>query len=475
MLGIFVVPTQFCRELAFSRGSSSVISRSKYFAFLPARQTSMTRPSTPDRIGKYPLLRELGHGATSRVFLGRDPFADRDVAIKVMHKDPATDALTRNRFDRVFLNEASLVGKLTHPNIIGIYDADVNIEFSYIVMEYVDGRTLEPYCQVADLLPLERVVEISFKCGLALDFANRSGIIHRDIKPANILVGNNGDIKITDFGVALQHDSEFTQLEGVGSPLYMSPEQAQDHVLTHQTDIYSLGVVMYRLLTGKAPFFASNSTSLLYQIVNMSPTAPSVHRTGLPADLDRIVLKALARNLNDRYQTWEEFCADLARTNRNLALQADSISDTEKFGAIKAVPFFREFAHLDVWEMVRIAAFRRLGPRETVVREGQTCESFFLIAEGGARVTSAGRALTVLGNGDCFGEIPYFEDRGKRTSSVVSITPLTIIEVNAEALRQSSDACQKQFNRAFVRILLDRVERLSKVNVQLTEAARSKS
>ncbi len=381
----------------------------------------------------------------------------------------------RHSFDREFLNEASLVGKLIHPNIIGIYDADVESEFSYIVMEYVDGGTLEPYCDVVELLPLERVVEISFKCGLALDFANKSGIIHRDIKPANILMGGNSDIKVTDFGIALQSNAEITQLEGVGSPLYMSPEQAQDHALTHQTDIYSLGVVMYRLLTGKSPFFASNSTSLLYQIVNMAPTPPGVHRAGLPGDLDRIVMKALARSLDDRYQTWEEFSADLARIDKNLALPQDSISDTEKFGAIKAVPFFREFSHLEVWEMVRIAAFRRLGPHETAVREGETCESFYLIAEGEARVTSAGKPLTVLGDGDCFGEIPYFEDRGKRTSSVSSITPLTIIEVNATALRQSSDACQKQFNRAFVRILLDRVERLSKVNAQLTEAARRKS
>jgi tRNA A-37 threonylcarbamoyl transferase component Bud32 len=435
----------------------------------------VTSPSIPGRIGKYPLLRELGRGTTSRVFLGRDPFAGRQVAIKVMHKNPGTDKSDRHRFDRVFLNEASLVGKLTHPNIIGIYDADIESEFSYIAMEYVDGQTLEPYCEVADLLPLERVVEIAFKCGLALDFANRSGIIHRDIKPANILLGNNGDIKITDFGIALQRDAEMTQLDGVGSPMYMSPEQAQDHALTHQTDIYSLGVVMYRLLTGKAPFSASNSTSLLYQVVNMNPPAPSVHRADLPEDLDRIVMKALAKSLDDRYRTWEEFSADLARTNKSLALPAASISDTEKYGAIKAVPFFREFAHLDVWEMVRIAAFRRLGPRETVVGEGETCESFYLIAEGEARVTSGGRALSVLGDGDCFGEIPYFEDRGKRTSSVISSTPLTIIEINATALRQSSDACQKQFNRAFVRILLERVERLSKVNAQLSEAARKNS
>ena len=428
--------------------------------------------SIPERIGKYPIIRELGRGATSRVYLARDPFANRQVAIKVLHKDPETDALMRHRFDRVFMNEASLAGKLTHPNITGIYDADAEQDYTYIVMEYVNGGTLEPYGEVANLLPLDRVVEIAFKCGLALDFANRAGIIHRDIKPANILFGSNGDIKVTDFGIALQRDADMTQLEGVGSPHYMSPEQAEDSPLTHQTDIYSLGVVMYRLLTGKLPFIASNSTSLLYQIVNLEPPPPSVHRAGLPADFDRIVMKAIARKLKDRYQTWEEFSVDLAMTNKTLAVPEASISDTEKFGAIKAVPFFHEFAHLDIWEMVRIAQFRRLAPQEAVVREGETCESFYLIAEGEARVTSGERVLSVLGDGDCFGEIPYFEDRGKRTSSVISITPLTIIEVNATALRQSSDACQKQFNRAFVRILLERVERLSKANAQLSESLR---
>ncbi|MEO8006199.1 MAG: serine/threonine-protein kinase [Betaproteobacteria bacterium] len=429
----------------------------------------------PERIGKYPIIRELGRGATSRVYLARDPFANRQVAIKLLHKDHDTDALMRHRFDRVFMNEASLAGKLTHPNIIGIYDAAAEQDYTYIVMEYVNGGTLEPYGEVAALLPLDRVIEIAFKCGLALDFANRAGIIHRDIKPANILFGSNGDIKVTDFGIALQRDTDMTQLGGVGSPHYMSPEQAEDLPLTHQTDIYSLGVVMYRLLTGKLPFIASNSTSLLYQIVNLEPPPPSVHRAGLPADFDRIVMKALARKLKDRYQTWDEFSADLAMTNKHLAVPEASISDTEKFGAIKAVPFFHEFAHLDIWEMVRIAQFRRLAPREAVVREGETCESFYLIAEGEARVTNGERVLSVLGDGDCFGEIPYFEDRGKRTSSVISITPLTIIEVNATALRQSSDACQKQFNRAFVRILLERVERLSKVNQQLSESLRRKA
>ncbi len=429
-------------------------------------------PPVLTKIGKYPILRELGRGATSLVYLGRDPFAERDVAIKVVHKDPQMDDFTRNRFERIFLNEASLAGRLTHPHIIEIHDADVENESSYIVMEYVDGGTLEDFCEVDTLMPLHRVVELLFKCGLALDFANRQGVIHRDIKPANILLGNNGDIKLSDFGIALLRGSDVTQLEGVGSPMYMSPEQVQDHPLTHQTDIYSLGVVMYRLLTGKLPFVASNNTSLLYQIVNIEPVPLSVHRADVPNDLDRIVMKAIAKNLGQRYQTWNEFARDLARMNEDLSLPMDTITETEKFSAIKAVQFFREFADLEAWEMVRIAAFRRISPSETLVREGETCDSFFLVANGEARVTKAGKAVSVLGDGDCFGEIPYFEDRGLRTSSVISITPMTIIEINATALRQSSDACQKQFNRAFVRILLDRIERLSRANLKMVDGKR---
>ena len=424
------------------------------------------------KIGKYGILRELGRGTSSRVYLGRDAFSDRVVAIKVLHKDPQTDKSTRNRLERIFLNEASLAGQLTHPHIIEIFDADVENELRYIVMEYVDGRTLEHFCKVDTLMPLNSVVELAFKCGLALDFASRKGIIHRDIKPANILLANNGDIKLTDFGIALQDDSEHTLLDVVGTPMYMSPEQIQGHTLTYQTDIYSLGVVMYRLLTGKAPFVASSNTSLAYQVVNQEPDPPGVHRADLPADVDRIVMKAIAKDLNQRYQTWNEFAQDLGQINKDLSLSGETINEAEKFGAIKEVRFFGEFADLEVWEMVRIAAFRRVSPGETMVYEGKSCDSFFLIVSGEARVDKAGESVSVLGDGDCFGEIPYFEDRGVRSSSVVSITPMTAIEVNASALRLSSDACQKQFNRAFVRILLDRIARLSKANLQMVQAMR---
>lgn len=412
----------------------------------------------PAKIGKYPVIRELGRGATSRVYLGHDPFANRDVAIKLVSAEAGVSTDLRRRFRKVFLNEASLVGKLIHPHIMAIYDADVADDFSYIVMEYVDGPTLEHYCGVASLMPVDRVVEVAFKCSLALDFAHRRGVIHRDIKPANILIGSQGDIKVSDFGVALQAEAEHTHLQGVGSPAYMSPEQVQDKALSHQTDIYSLGVVMYQMLAGKLPFVAANKASLLYQILNIDPPPPSTHRTDIPPELDRVVMRALAKDTRDRYQNWGEFSRDLTQTYRHLELPPDSISDTEKFNTIKALPFFRAFRDVEVWETVRIASFRRIQGEKTVIREGDVGESFFVIASGEARVSKVGNPLETLRAGDCFGEILYFEDtRARRVTTITSATPMTVIEIKAQALQNATDACQKQFNQAFMRILIDRL------------------
>ncbi len=412
----------------------------------------------PSKIGKYPVVREIGRGATSRVYLGRDPFADRNVAIKLVNHEAGAETDLRRRFRKVFMNEASLVGKLIHPHIMAIYDADVADAYNYIVMEYVDGPTLEQYCDVSSLLPVERVVEIAFKCSLALEFAHRRGVIHRDIKPANILISAQGDIKISDFGVALQAEAEHTHLQGVGSPSYMSPEQVQDKDLSHQTDIYSLGVVMYQLLTGKLPFIAANKASLLYQIINIEPLPPSTHRTDISPDLDRVVMRALNKDVKNRYQTWGDYSRDLTQTYRHLELPPESTPDTEKFNAIKALPFFRDFRDVEIWETVRIASFRRVQPGKTVIREGDVGESFYIIASGEARVVKAGNLLDTLRAGDCFGEILYFEEtRARRITTISSTTPLALIEIKAAALQKATDACQKQFNQAFLRILIDRL------------------
>ncbi|MEO8157379.1 MAG: serine/threonine-protein kinase [Betaproteobacteria bacterium] len=412
----------------------------------------------PKKIGKYPVTRELGRGGTSRVFLGRDPFANRDVAIKVVSAADGVESDLRRRFHKVFLNEASLVGKLIHPHIMAIFDADAADDHSYIVMEYVDGPTLEHFCNVTNLLPIERIVEIAFKCSLALEFAHRHGIIHRDIKPANILIGAQGDIKISDFGVALHTGGDHTHLQGVGSPAYMSPEQVQDKELSHQTDIYSLGVVMYQLLTGKLPFVAANKASLLYQIMNIEPAPPSTHRTDVLWQLDKVVMRALSKNPGDRYLTWGEFSRELTQTYRHLELPPDSISDTEKFNAIKALAFFSGFRDVEIWETVRIANFRRIQADKIIIREGDIGENFYVIAAGQAKVSKDNNALDNLDAGNCFGEILYFEDtKARRITTISSITSMTVIEIKALALQKASDACQKQFNQAFLRILINRL------------------
>src|SRR5919199_311361 len=259
-------------------------------------------------IGKYPVEREIGSGATSRVYLARDPFADRDVAIKVFLFDKHADAQQERMLHKAFVAEASLAGKLNHPHIVDIYDAVVEPSYSYLVMEYVPGTTLEAHSDVATLLPVSKVVEIIFKCIRALEYAWRHGVIHRDIKPGNVLLSASGETKVSDFGASFQQRiQDTTQITGVGSPAYMSPEQVRIEPLTHQTDIYSLGVTMYRLLTGRLPFTASTQPALTYAILNTEPQRPAKLRPELPGLLDAIVMKAMEKDPKARYESWLEF------------------------------------------------------------------------------------------------------------------------------------------------------------------------
>src|SRR3954464_4420284 len=251
-----------------------------------------------EHIGKYPVVREIGSGATSRVYLARDPFNERDVAVKVFMFDEQADRQTERMMHKAFLAEASLAGKLNHPHIVEIYDAVVEPDHSYLVMEYVPGTTLEAHAGVSSLLPLYKVVEIIFKSIRALEYAFQHGIIHRDIKPGNILLSAQGETKVSDFGASFQHrpGHTTTQIAGIGSPAYMSPEQVCMEPLTQQTDIYSLGVTMYRLLTGRLPYYATTQAAMAHAILHKTPPPPATLRPELPAVLDRIVLKAMAKD-----------------------------------------------------------------------------------------------------------------------------------------------------------------------------------
>jgi serine/threonine protein kinase len=365
----------------------------------------------------------------------------------------------RRRFQRVFMNEAALAGKLSHPHIIAIFDAVTEHEDSYLVMEYVDGRTLEHVCSPESLLPLERIVEIMFKASLALDYAYRHGVIHCDIKPANILIMGDSDIKVTDFGAAYYDAADHTYLTGVGSPAYMSPEQVLEKQVNHQTDIYSLGVVLYQMLAGKLPFQGSNRGSLLYQILNIEAVPPSVHRWGIPPELDRIVLRALAKPLANRYANWIDLSRDLAHVFKHLTLPQESISDTEKFTAVRALSFFEDFRDMEIWEALRVGVWHRFAAGESILKEGDEGNGFFVLTAGEVRVSRAGKILDVLNSGHCFGEILYFQEAlATRTTTIVAHTACIAIEIKARSLKEASDAVQMQFNRAFMRVLVNRIE-----------------
>ena len=413
----------------------------------------------PHQIGKYRILRELGRGATSTVYLAEDAFHRREVAIKVVQPGPETDTELQRRYRRVFMNEASLAGRLSHPHIVSIFDAATDDERSYLVMERVDGGTLEQYATADALLPPSRLMEMMFKASVALDYAHRQGVIHCDIKPANILLTGDTDIKISDFGAAFVGAADHTFLQGVGSPAYMSPEQIQDRQVTHQTDIYSLGVVMYQLLTGRLPFLGSSRGSLVYQIANIEAVPPSTHRRGLTPELDRIVLKAIAKSPDSRYRTWAEFSRDVAHAFRHLSVPTEEVSDTERFTMLRALELFRDFRDVELWEMLRVARWHRHPAGTQILREGEEGASLFVLTAGEAKVSRGGQVLDVLQTGQCFGEIAYFDERrGPRTTTIASSTDSTAVELEANAMRHASEALQMQLNRAFIRVLIGRID-----------------
>ncbi len=422
-----------------------------------------------EQIGKYEVRKKLGEGATSEVYLCHDPFANRDVAVKVVYEERLKDIGDTARLHRkFFVAEASLAGKLQHPHVVQIYDAVVAPKMSYIVMEYVPGGTLEPFCERKKLLPLDKIVEIVFKCTRALGFANRMGITHRDIKPANILLSGATDIKISDFGAALMASSDQTQVSGIGSPAYMSPQQIKDHPLNHQTDIYSLGVVMYQLLTGTLPFTATNNFSMMYRITNTEPPLPSSFRKDIPASVDRIVKKAMEKELERRYRTWEEFSLDLAEAFRSAQRDSRSqeVADSEKFNTLREMPFFSGFSDAELWEVLRISQWEDL-PAGAVLMEDNTEGNFFcILASGEVKVTKKKKLLDILQPGECFGEMAYLSRNGReRTADVSSTSAARIIRIRAEDLDRASDVCRHRFDRAFMSIL---VERLTLANTRLT-------
>src|SRR5919108_2451087 len=232
------------------------------------------------QVGKYDVQKLLGKGATGTVYLAKDTFTGKEVALKTIEPEVFRDPEFGTVYRSQFLNEASLAGKLRHPHIVSILDAVVGEDSGHIAMELVTGGDLAQHCKPGSLLPVSDVLQIGFKCCGALEYAAKEGIVHRDIKPANIMLAGGTEVKIADFGAAVLKKSQVVQTSALGSPYYMSPEQIEgSRQLTFHSDMYSLGVVLYELLTGKKPFLGANLEDLTSRILKFDPVPPSAVRS----------------------------------------------------------------------------------------------------------------------------------------------------------------------------------------------------
>ena len=413
----------------------------------------------PEKIGKYVIINKIGKGSTGMVYLSHDPYYRRDVAIKVYDIEEDSDADRAKVSRKMFFNEAHMVGMLQHPNIMPIYDAGEEDGQYYVVTELIQGaRTLAAYCRPDNLLRVDDVVEIIYKVAKALHYSHGRGVIHRDIKPSNIMLTIDNDVRIIDFGIAIVSDSEVSRIEGIaGSPSYMSPEQVQSEELTPRSDLYSLGAVMYELLTGFRPFRADNLSKLLHQIVYATPPPIHTYRNDLPEELENVVATTMLKEPGKRVSSGAAMAAELTRVHKDLRQKYDSLDNQEHFDVLRTLTFFHEFSHAEIREVLRASDWHEYKDGEDIVKEGEIDDRFYIIVTGKVVVQANGSNLGALSNGDCFGETSYVRG-AKRQASIQADGAVTILRVSSTLMEQVSSACQLRFNKVFLRSLIKRLQ-----------------
>lgn len=447
----------------------------------PASET-LPQGELPAHIGKYKVVRRLGEGATADVYLCHDPFKNQDVAIKQVRAwgDSSRSGDAVKLRDHFFAAEASLAGRLVHPNVVQILDAVFDDDAPYLVMEFVPGQTLKHFCRADRLLPLDQIVEIGFKCAMALGYCFRQGLIHRDVKPANLLSvmdeqGQVVDVKVSDFGSALHLDSDRTQVHRVGSLAYMAPEQLEGNDVDARADMYALGAVLYHLVVGRAPFEAPSQIALMHQIYHQQPKSMTELREGVGPELDAVVLRALAKRPEDRYADWDEFAKAISElVSKQLIPLArfTEVKDSERFSLLRALEFFKDFGDVELWEVVRRARWRRYPIGHHLFKRGQEGSTFHIIALGGVEVVRDGKVVVALGTGTSVGEMAYLApnpDLRKHATDVKVTEVCTTVSFTPQLIGSLSGECQHRFDRAFIKVL---VRRLHAAHEQLAHPRR---
>ena len=406
---------------------------------------------------RFDYLRHLGQGGMAEVYLARDRFHEREVALKIVRASPSAGE-ERKQHEHLWLNEMRLAGRLRHPYILEIYEAGSEDGHSFLVMEFLPGGTLSTFTSPDALLPPSRVADIVFKVSHALEYANTQGLLHRDVKPANVLLAADGTPKISDFGAAYLLGEEHTQVIGVGTLAFMPPEHFEGAEPSVQHDIYATGVMAYNLLSGGFPHKSETQAELINEKLNARPVPLATRRQGLPAALLAAVDLAIHRDRGKRFGSWQAFREALAQAFPDLIAQSATVSESARFEALRRIPFFAGFSETQVWEAVRIGGQRQLEPGTEVIAEGSDDTTLYVVESGDLEVVHKGVRLGRIPTGEAFGEIAFIEGSDRpRSASVRTVTPTEVTTFSSESLKQASGSLQAAFGRAIVKLVVRRL------------------
>jgi len=405
-------------------------------------------------MGRYKIIRKLGQGGSGVVYLARDAYIQRQVALKI------SQGISSQSRKKLFL-EAQSAGRLSHPNILAIYDTGLYKEFCYIIMEYVEGETLKRACRPENLPPLDQCIEIIFKVASALHYAHQRGVIHRDIKPSNIMLDKHGTPKLTDFGIARisKQDPE----KGIwGTPSYMSPEQLKEETTTHQSDIFSLGCVMYELLTGRRAFSGENDFAIIYKITRENPQPIREVRPDLPEIFDKIMRKALAKIPEQRYASCMDLAYDLRVALRGIMLPKGDKKVEDIIDLLCQVPFFHNFTREQIESLGLASSIIKVPEGKVIVTEGDIDDTFYILLNGKVKIRKNGKVIAKIRAGECFGEMAYIAGKA-RVASATAHTNCLLMKISATLMDKAPDAVQLLFFKNFARTLSYRLEKSSAV------------
>lgn len=400
----------------------------------------------PAKIGKYQLLEKLGSGTCGVVYRAYDAILSRDVAIKIskvgtldQHSGKTPGA------QQAFITETLSAGRLTHPNIVSVYDAGIDGPYNYLVMEYVEGVSLKQYGRGQEQLTPHRVVNIIIDVCKAIDFSHQMGIVHRDIKPANIMISRDGSVKLLDFGIAISTAAVEAQGAGrpaLGTPNYSSPEQVTGSELGPRSDIYSLGTVLFEMLTGRQVFEANEVKALFKSILkDPAPLLTSV-RSDLPQELEQVIARCLSKNPSKRFADGAQMALALEEVLDRMAPPDMITPDMAGWmPIISELKFFAAYNERQVAGFTSVGSIVRFSSGSTALAKAAIDNHLYVIVEGIASLSDGSGLSAVIGPGDCFGEAGFLLGN-KSESNIDVMTDIIALRVKSSDLKALPEADQ---------------------------------